>query len=146
MKFEVIKQRAKKLYAGSLNRWDSPKQIYGLGMLQKGSCPSFDALLPFVMATKGEREEMREFADAFQCSEGDWLAKAAKADCKGSAWNRVVLRAREAGLSIIDNWDVRQVGKLIELFPECVPACYRGKPLVCYMADNKASDWMVGVG
>ena len=118
------------------------------GPLRKGSVPSFDALLPFVLATKNEREEMRDFADAFEARRGDWIAGAAKSASNTRldvAWYQVVLRAREAGLELIDSWDVRMVGKLIELFPECVPERYRGKQLTCYMADNEDCDWMVEV-
>lgn len=145
MKFETIKENAKQLYAGHMNNWDTPQNVYAHNPLQKGSGPAFDALLPFILATKAEREEMREFADAFEAKPADWLALSAKQDSKGSAWNRVVLRAREAGLQLIDGWDVRQVGKLIELFPTAVPARMRNKPLTCYMADNEDCDWMVDV-
>lgn len=145
MKFDTIKEKAKQLYAGAMNHWDRPQNVYGHSPLMKGTGPSFDALLPFITATQAEREEMREFAEAFQANKGDWLADAAKSDAKGSAWNRVVLRAREAGLELIENWDVRQVRKLIELFPECVPAKFRGKQLTCFMADNEDCDWMVEV-
>lgn len=148
MKFDSIKEKAKHCYAGALDHWDRNvgQSVIGQGALVKGSYPAFEALLPFILATQDEREEMRVFAHAFKGKPGDWLANAAQSENDTRldvAWNQVVLRAREAGLELIDNWDVRQVGKLIELFPESVPAKYRGKPLTCYMADNEDCDWMV---
>lgn len=133
MKFETIKEKAKVLFREGV-------QQYG----GKGSQAAFDALLPFAVATKTEREEMRAFAEAFKSDGSDWLAQSAKPE-NSDAWNQMVLRAREAGLQLIDNWDVREVGKLIELFPASVPAKYRANHLTCYMADNEGCDWMVEV-
>ena len=133
MKFETIKEKAKVIFREGV-------QQYG----GKGSQAAFDALLAFALATKAEREEMRDFAENFQAHRTDWLAQSAKRD-QPDQWGQMVLRAREAGLQLIDNWDVRMVGKLIELFPESVPARYRGKQLTCYMADNEDCDWMVEV-
>lgn len=153
MKFDTIKTNAKRLYAGALGRWDDARTMYGCGPLAKGTTPSFDALLPFVLATEAERQEMRNFAkmynEHFNQDGKDWLASAAYPNADKDkirvAWNQVVLRAREAGLDLIDKWDVRRVGKLIELFPEAVPARMRNKPLTCYVADNENGDWMVEV-
>jgi hypothetical protein len=145
MKFETIKSNAKKIFAGSLAA-DWVRNVHAVpGPLAKGSRESFDAVLPFILMGQAEREELREFAEAFKASPHDWLANKAKSNDKDSTWNQMVLRARGAGLKLINDWDVRQVGKLIELFPGCVPAKYRGKPLTCYMADNEACDWMVEV-
>lgn len=145
MKFDQIKANAKRIYAGTMGEWDRGP-VTGFSPLLKGSRSAFDALIPFVLATQDEREEMREFAQAFEAKPSDWLANAAKSD-RGkpldTAWNQVVLRAREAGLEIIDNWDVRRVGKLIELFPESVPAKLRGKPLICEMGVEGDCDWIV---
>lgn len=123
MKFDRIKANAKRLYAGAMSEWDR-SSLLGAGPLAKGSYPAFDAL------------------------PGDWLAATAKSATVGqfkAGWSQLVLRAREAGYDLIDRWDVRQVGKLIELMPECVPSRYRGVNLVCYMADDEASTWMVEV-
>lgn len=135
MKYDTIKANAKRIYAEGL--------LAG----------AFDALLPFVLATASEREEMQAFAQSYNqhCNQDqkDWLANAAclRDDKKswGTAWNQVVLRARETGLNLIDKWDVRRVGKLIELFPECVPAKMRNRQLNCFIADNADGDWMVEV-
>lgn len=145
MKFETIKNNAKKIFAGSLAA-DWVRNVHTApGPLAKGSQESFDAVLPFILMGKAEREELCEFAEAFKASPHDWLANKAKSDDKDSAWNQMVLRAREAGLKLINDWDVRMVGKLIELFPGCVPRQYVGKQLTCYVADNENCDWMVEV-
>lgn len=147
MKFETIKENARKIFVGTMGQWDRGP-LTGFSPLMKATSPAFTALLPFVLASRAERSEMREFASAFEASEKDWLANAANAkhgEGLDSAWNQVVLRAREAGVDLINNWDVRQVGKLIDLFPEAVPQKYRGVELTCYMADNEDCDWVVEV-
>lgn len=145
MKFETIKTNAKNLFAGAFaSDWNRSADTPPCP-LTKGSPASFEAVLPFILSSQAQRDEMREFALQFKAREGDLLAANATSDGKDSAWNQVLLRAREAGLQLIDNWDVRQVGKLIELFPGCVPAKYRAKQLTCYMADNENCDWMVEV-
>lgn len=53
---------------------------------------------------------------------------------------------QDYGQKIIEEWDVRCVGKLAELFPSCVPAYWKGQRLLAYMADNENCDWMVGPG
>ena len=47
------------------------------------------------------------------------------------------------GVSLINEWDVRNVGHLIECFPSCVPAHWKDRKLRAYMADNENCDWMV---
>lgn len=146
MKYETIKAKAKALYSTGIDNW--PNKTFCISpYLRKGSPSTFEALMPFINATKGEREEMRVFAEGFEAKRGDWIALTAKAPDQrlDVAWAQVVLRAREAGLQLIDNWDVRMVSKLIEIFPDSVPASYRGKQLTCYMADNPDCDWMVEV-
>ncbi len=49
------------------------------------------------------------------------------------------------GRNLIDKWDVRMVGKLIELFPSCVPAYWKGRKLTAYMDDDENCTWMVVV-
>lgn len=147
MKIAAIKKKAQQLYAGALEHWDRGA-VTGFSPLLNASSPAFAALLPFVLATQHERAELRAFAQAFEAEPGDWLARAAQfggGNRLDVAWNQVVLRAREAGLALIEQWDVRQVAKLIALFPECVPAKYRSKPLTCYMADNEDCDWLVEI-
>lgn len=47
------------------------------------------------------------------------------------------------GIHAIENWDVRCVGKLIELFPSCVPTHWHGRKLECWIEDNENCEWMV---
>lgn len=130
MKFETIKTRCKLIFLEGVEQFGG-----------KGGEAAFAALLPFALATQTERDEMRAFANSYTADRTDWLGRSAKT----SDWSAMVLRARQAGLKLIDNWDVRQVGKLIELFPACVPKRYHGKKLTCYLADCKRSDWIVEV-
>ncbi len=52
---------------------------------------------------------------------------------------------RDYGCRLIDKWDIRMVGKLVELFPSCVPAYWKGRKLRAEMADNENCDWIVFV-
>lgn len=145
MKFETIKANAARIYAGALGDW-GPNLIPRGGTLSKGSDASFAALLPFITAGQAERQALREFAQAFAATAKPTDALAASAGKEHrfyGSWSQLVLRAREEGLDLIDRWDVRQVGKLIELFPEAVPVKYRGVPLQAYMADDEDCTWMV---
>lgn len=145
MKFETIKRQAKAAFAGHFSNMENNPLLVAGG--NRMADAQHAALMPFVLATSAEREEMREFAAAFQPSEYDGLGNAAKHD-RGSraAWCQVLLRAREAGFKIIDQWDVRRVGKLIELIPECAPPKMRNKLLTCYLDDAGGdSEWVVEV-
>ena len=145
MKFETIKANAARIYAGALGDW-GPNLIPRGGTLSKGSEASFAALLPFITAGQAERQALRDFAHAFiaTAKPADSLAaSAAKEHRFDGAWSQLVLRAREEGLDLINRWDVRRVNKLIKLFPEAVPAKYRGTQLVAYMADDEDCTWMV---
>ena len=50
---------------------------------------------------------------------------------------------QEYGQNIIEEFDVRMVGKLAELFPSCVPAHWKGRKLGAEMLDNANCDWVV---
>lgn len=146
LKFETVKANAIRQFAGYLGQWD--RLLLGAydGRLVKGSDGAMAALLPFVLATQADREEMRAFAQTFKPGhDRDWLAAAAKGTDFQAAWSQVVLKAREAGIELIKGWDVRRVSKLIELFPGCAPAKYTGKQLTVFMADNEDCDWMIAV-
>ncbi len=58
-----------------------------------------------------------------------------------------VLQAWEvAAHGVIDDWDIRRVGKLVQLFPEIVPAKYRSASMTAELVDNEAGDdceWVV---
>ena len=53
-------------------------------------------------------------------------------------------RMREAGLRRIDGWDVRCLGSLIELFPDCVPRSWRHATLHSDIAEP-SGEWRVRV-
>lgn len=138
MKFETIKRNAANQVWNAFNGFDEYFTLHNA---------QFAAILPFLTASKEEREELREFAQAFEVQGNDLIAQSAKGDSKHSAWNRVLLKAREASMDIINHWDVRKVAKLLELFPQAAPTLAKGvakgKALTCYMADNENADWMV---
>lgn len=74
-----------------------------------------------------------------------FMALAAELGMTETVRRSTLSEVKAKGLGIISDWDVRNVRKLIELFPESVPAKYRGKQLTCYMADNEDCDWMVEI-
>lgn len=47
------------------------------------------------------------------------------------------------GLKLIDDWDVRGVGRLAEIFPGCIPVGWRGRRFNAEMLDNETSDWVI---
>jgi hypothetical protein len=56
---------------------------------------------------------------------------------------RLAQELRQRCVEIIERWDVRQVNRLVDLFPECVPATCRLRHAVCEMADDEDGSWMV---
>lgn len=46
------------------------------------------------------------------------------------------------GAEIIKNWDARNVGRLISIFPVAAPSLL-GRALQVYMADTDNCDWIV---
>jgi hypothetical protein len=52
-----------------------------------------------------------------------------------------IQQVREAGLSLIDHWDVRCVGQLIKQFPPCVPKSWRGARLHCRI--DESDQWII---
>lgn len=145
MKFETIKANAVRIYVEALCNW-GPNLIPRGGTLSKVSEASFAALLPFITACQAERQALRDFAQTFAATAKPTDALAASANNGqyfDGAWSQLVLRAREEGLDLIDRWDVRRVNKLIEIFPEAVPAKYRNTRLTVYMADDEEGTWMV---
>jgi hypothetical protein len=136
MKLDAIKKKALTTF---LTAFDRVATMPGAaGTVDKS--PSFSALLPFVRMLGSERQELREFADQFASQSWDTLAPQAK---EGDAWRQMLLRAREEGIKVIEAWDVRCIGRLIDLFPDSVPKQYRDAAMTCYMADDADSTWMV---
>lgn len=58
-------------------------------------------------------------------------------------WREESLSLIEQGQQIIDRWDVRKVEKLIELFPDIVPAQWRKRPLLAEYNEN--GDWIIRI-
>lgn len=52
----------------------------------------------------------------------------------------------EEAVKVIERWDVRQIRKLIELFPYCIPKHLHGQKICAEMADNENCDWLVYFG
>jgi hypothetical protein len=136
MKLDSIKKKALGVF---LTAFDRIAAMPGVGLMKHD--PSYTALLPFVRMLGTEREDLRAFADQFGSAEhGDRIANGAVG---GNPWRQMLLRAREEGVKVIDAWDVRCIGRLIDLFPESVPKQYRNAAMTCYMADDEDSTWMV---
>ena len=133
MKLQDIKKKALGLFLTALDR------VAEMPGASSGA-PSYKALLPFVRMLGAERQELREFADQFDSPAWDSLALRAK---EGDLWRQMLLRAREEGVKVIGAWDVRCIGRLIDLFPESVPRQFRNAAMTCYMADDEDSTWMV---
>jgi hypothetical protein len=49
-------------------------------------------------------------------------------------------------VKIIERWDIRMVGKLIELFPNCINKQYKGLPMRCEIEDKEDGEWVVCFG
>lgn len=135
MKFEDIKSNAKRVFIDQINEVISGSTSQARAELQA-------SLIRFAKTEGQELSELGKFAREFPDYQGDRVGSEAK---HGNTAAQVALRAREEGIKLIDRWDVRGVGRLIDLFPKAVPASYRDKQLSCYMADNANSDWMVEV-
>lgn len=130
MKFEDIKTAAIREYVNALTKdWELRGDM------------SQNVLLPFFRMTSGDHEVLRDFANLYENPDRrDVIAHMAK---NGNEWERMVLKAREAGRDLINNWDVRKVKTLIDLFPGCVAKQYRNAEITVYMADNEDCDLMV---
>lgn len=88
------------------------------GAVSIGSQWPSDALFLALQGAVEQRRNPRELAE-------EWTAEAIK---------------------IIQRWDVRMVGKLIRLFPACIPRKYHGLSIRAEMADNENADWIVCFG
>lgn len=115
MKLQSIKDNAKRTLAGAFSHWDFVTQT---GVFLEGGEDFVGCIEPFVLASKDLREEIQEFVAAFITQDGQWIAASA---AKGEAMQAVAFRARKAGLQMIDQWEIGNLNRLIELFPLCVP-------------------------
>lgn len=156
MKFETIKAKVKaKLLAkaddaggaGPTNRgWLDDSAFQALAYMAINATHYLATVRPALV----------EFAEQFkldECSQGniDYVALYAKRAADrgfslGDASNElslIALRAREDAIKLIDQWDVREVGKLVDLFQDVMPVKLRRAAINCYMADNEEGDWIV---
>ena len=58
-------------------------------------------------------------------------------------WRANIVDMRQSACEVIDKWDIREVGKLIDIFPFIIPPSYHNKKITIYMADNENCDWMI---
>jgi len=119
MKFQVIKTNAKRTLASAFAHWGFVTQT---GVFLEGGEDFVGCIEPFVLASQDSRAEIREFVAAFMTQDGQWITASA---AKGEAMHAVASRARKAGLLMIDQWEIENLGKLIELFPLCVPLKFK---------------------
>ena len=64
-------------------------------------------------------------------------------DEKFNNWRERTEWMRQEFIKVIENWDIRMVKKLIELFPDIIPIKYQRKTPVCFQADNENADWLI---
>jgi hypothetical protein len=137
IKFELLKRKAKEEFINLV-------EICKRGDVYKASwVEPYEMLIAFSLMARDERKELRDFAETFQGKKHDYIAGHAK---DGNAWAQTLLKVREAGIDVIDNWDVRRVGKLVELFPSIVPQKFHNANIVAEMVDNETGDdcdWVV---
>jgi hypothetical protein len=88
-------------------------------------------------------DKLEERAEQDFAAQIEEQCKAGKAG-KHRPATKILKEWEDYGVGLIDRWDVRCVGKLIELFPSCVPAHWQGKRLVAEIMDNENCDWVVG--
>lgn len=156
MKFENIKANVKAQLFGKVDN------AARAGSTNRGwiGDTAFEALAYMAInATRyltADRPALVEFAEQFkmegqQYGGTDYLALSAKnAADRGftlgestSELALMALRAREEAIKLIDRWDIREVAKLVDLFPDTIPKTLRRAAISCYEADNENADWMV---
>ncbi|MDI9688523.1 hypothetical protein [Burkholderia cenocepacia] len=139
--FETIKARAKRIFADAVDAEAAYRGIH------RGSdSPSYAALLPLIRMVATERDSLRAFVlELPPPAREDWLAQKAhwQAEQNQYHWSQQLLQVRVAGQRRIDDWDVRCLVRLIELFPGCVPRAWRHAPLSCRVAEP-SGQWVVG--
>lgn len=134
MKYETIRKKAKIAFMAWLdNAMWTPEGQHLWASIR----------LRMATMSKEEAADLRQFANNFDPDHRDYLALSAKGDGAYALRSRIQLRVREAGLKLIDSWDVRCVGTLIKAMPEIVPKKWHGKPVTCYRADTPSGCWLV---
>lgn len=139
--FENVKGRSRWLFLLALSIEAAHR-----GSASNGASPSYEALLPFVRAVPAERESLREFVLSLPPpAQDDLLAQQARAQAEQNQyhWSQLLLQLRVAGLRRIDDWDIRCIHQLREIFPACVPRRLQNVPLYCRIAEP-SGEWVVG--
>ena len=137
MKFENLKKKAKEVFKLKVETLNMQDALYG-------------TLLDFVLMDEDERNFLREYAKSVapktdaQARADLLAAAAAHDDSLRSRFNQLLLKGRDEGLKRIDRWDVREVAKLIALFPEAAPARFHNVEIVCH-CDTPDAEWVIEV-
>ncbi|ASI68601.1 hypothetical protein BA022_08540 [Diaphorobacter nitroreducens] len=142
MYFETIKTHAGRIFSAAVDA----EAVYR-GVHHDGDSPSYRALLPFIRMVAAERDALRSFTLSLPPPHpSDWLAQQARWQAEHGRyhWSQLLLQVREAGLRRIDDWDVRCLCSLIELFPDCVPRSWRHATLYSDIAEP-SGEWRVSV-
>ncbi len=143
MYFETIKARARRIFVAAVEAEAAYRGVHS-----DGDSPSYRALLPFIRMVAAERDSLREFVLSLPApAREDWLARQARGQAERNQyhWSQLLLQVRVAGQRRIDNWDIRCLGGLIELFPNCVPRSWRRATLYSYIAETSGA-WRVSAG
>jgi len=138
--FETIKARAQLAFAAALQAEGANPGFY-LGK----SNPSYNALVSFARMTAGEREIWRNFILTLPTPDRcDMTALKAHGNAEYGQhdWSLLLMQVRTAGLRRIDDWDIRCIDRLIDLFPNCVPRTWRKAKLTSYIEEHSGK-WMV---
>jgi hypothetical protein len=140
MRFETIKARARRLFLAAVEA-----EAAYCGVHCDGDSPSYRALLPFIRMVAAERDSLREFVLSLPAPDRqDWLALHARGQAERNRyhWPQLLLQVRVAGERRIDDWDIRCLRSLIDLFPGCVPRSWRRAALHGYIAEP-SGEWRV---
>lgn len=60
-------------------------------------------------------------------------------------WRTNLIELRRGACAIIDKWDVRRVGALIEMFPNIISKRYRNRPINIEMTDEEDYDYIISI-
>lgn len=143
MYFETIKARARRIFVAAVEAEAAYRGVH-----RDSDSPSYRALLPFIRIVAAERDSLREFVLSLPLpARGDWLAQKARWEAEQNQyhWSQLLLQVRVAGQRRIDDWDIRCLGSLIGLFPDCVPMFWRRATLYGYLAEP-SGEWHVRAG
>lgn len=140
--FDTIKRRAQRIFGTAVDGEISLRTRH-----REGHSPSYRVLLPFVCMVAIERDALHAFVLSLAPPvHHDALAQQARwhAERDLPHWSQLLLQVRETGRQRINHWDVRCVGRLITLFPGCVPKPWRHAALRCQVGEPSGR-WLVSL-